>query len=67
MMQCQRLSHYSIADALGLGRQTIWRFLEAEHFPERCDSGEAVDVVEKLPFSAENGESFRLVGIRVGS
>jgi len=33
----QGLSHYAIADALGLSRPTVRRFLEAEQFPERCD------------------------------
>ncbi len=31
----QDLSHYAIADALGISRPTVRRFLAAEQFPER--------------------------------
>jgi transposase len=31
----QGLSHYAIADSLGISRPTVRRFLAAEHFPER--------------------------------
>jgi transposase len=31
----QGLSHYAIADTLGISRPTVWRFLAAEQFPER--------------------------------
>ncbi len=36
--QGQGLSHYAIADVLGLSRPTVRYFLEAEQFPERRDS-----------------------------
>jgi transposase len=36
-LRAQGLSHYAIADALGLSRPTVRYFLNAEHFPERRD------------------------------
>jgi transposase len=36
-LRAQGLSHYEIADALGLSRPTVRYFLNAEHFPERRD------------------------------
>jgi transposase len=52
----QGLSHYAIADALGLSRPTVRRFLEAEDFPERCDpprSRHKSIVAPYLPFLSE--------------
>ncbi len=36
-LRAQGLSHYAIADALGLSRPMVRYFLNAEHFPERRD------------------------------
>jgi transposase len=36
-LRAQGLSHFAIADALGLSRPTVRSFLKAEHFPERRD------------------------------
>lgn len=35
------LSHYAIADAVGISRPTVRRFLEADQFPERATSPKA--------------------------
>lgn len=35
------LSHYAIADTVGISRPTVRRFLEAEQFPERAPSPKA--------------------------
>lgn len=37
-LRAQGLSHYAIADVLGLSRPTVRSFLEAKQFPERRDS-----------------------------
>jgi transposase len=36
-LRAHGLTHYEIADALGLSRPTVRYFLKAEHFPERRD------------------------------
>lgn len=37
----QGLSHYAIAESLGISRPTVRRFLAAEHFPERLSGSRA--------------------------
>ena len=52
----QGLSHYAIADRLGISRPTVRRFLAAERFPERLDSPRARRqsiVAPYLPFLRE--------------
>jgi transposase len=54
----QGLSHYAIADYLGISRPTVRRFLAAEHFPERLSASlaqRASIVAPYLPFLRERG------------
>jgi transposase len=54
----QGLSHYAIADYLGISRPTVRRFLAAEHFPGRLSASlaqRASIVAPYLPFLRERG------------
>jgi transposase len=56
----QGLSHYAIADRLGISRPTVRRFLAAECFPERLDSPRARHqsiVAPYLPFLRERWQA----------
>lgn len=57
----QGLSHYAIADVLGISRPTVRRFLEAEQFPERVERSKAKPknyvVAPYLPFLKERWEA----------
>jgi len=56
----QGLSHYAIADALGISRPTVRRFLAAEQFPERLSSPKRQRqsiVTPYLPFLRERWEA----------
>lgn len=55
-LRAQGLSHYAIAEAIGLSRPTVRFFLNAEHFPERQDSSREPHksiVAPYLPFLRE--------------
>jgi hypothetical protein len=54
----QGLSHYAIADALGISRPTVRRFLAAEQFPERLSGPKRERqslVAPYVPFLRERG------------
>lgn len=56
----QGLSHYAIADFLGISRPTVRRFLAAEHFPERLPAHRARRtsiVAAYLPFLRERWQA----------
>jgi transposase len=56
----QGLSHYAIADYLGISRPTVRRFLAAEHFPERLSARQARRtsiVAAYLPFLRERWQA----------
>jgi transposase len=57
----QGLSHYAIADALGISRPTVRRFLAAEQFPERLSSRKQRQrqsiVAPYLPFLRERWQA----------
>lgn len=55
-LRAQGLSHYAIADALGLSRPTVRYFLDSEQFPERRDAPKEPHigiVTPYLPFLRE--------------
>lgn len=54
------LSHYAIADCLGISRPTVRRFLAAEHFPERLSARRVRHtsiVAAYLPFLRERWQA----------
>jgi DNA-binding transcriptional regulator YiaG len=56
----QGLSHYAIAETLGISRPTVRRFLAAEQFPERLSGpkrGRQSIVAPYLPFLRERWEA----------
>ena len=56
----QGLSHYAIADALGISRPTVRRFLAAEQFPERLSGSKRQRqsiVAPYLPFLRERWQA----------
>jgi transposase len=60
VLRGQGLSHYAIADSLGISRPTVRRFLAAEHFPERLPGSGArrTNIVAPfLPFLRERWQS----------
>jgi transposase len=61
VLRKQGLSHYAIADALGISRPTVRRFLAAEQFPERHSSPKRRQrqsiVAPYLPFLRERWEA----------
>ena len=59
-LRSQGLSHYAIADRLGISRPTVRRFLAAERFPERLDSPRARRqsiVTPYLPFLCDRWQA----------